>query len=316
MSASNEVVNKFAQRMISTMQEVKENGTRWQRPWILCKGERPNNPISGTKYRGFNRFLLQVMGDVMKYPTARFMTYKQAQQCGGQVAKGEKATPIVFFSDLKDRTTGEPLRNENGSKKFVLKKYSVFNVYQIDGLPAEWQTPPVMPEMEEPEKKDRAEGLLVASGAKHTFENNDRAFYRPMTDEIVFPMRRQFMESWGMYSVIFHELAHWTGAAHRLNRDLDHSGRATKGYAKEELIAELTAAMLCDDMGFEKAITNNAAYLNGWITLLSDDPRVIYTVLGSAEKAREFIFDQAKQNSSIRIDRSEFLEQHGMGIGT
>ena len=234
------------------------------------------------------------MGDSKGYPTARYVTFKQAKELGGQVAKGEKASHIIFFSGLKDRKTGEPLRNENGNKKIFLKKYPVFNVQQIDGLPEEWQAPPVLPEMTEPEKKDRAEGLLVASGAKHTFEQSERAFYRPLTDEIVFPMRKQFIESWGMYSTIFHELAHWTGAKHRLNRNLEYA-RMNKKYAREELIAELAAAMLCDDMGFEKAITNNAVYLNGWISMLSDSPRTIYSVLGSAEKAREFIFAKAKK---------------------
>ena len=91
MSATDKVLDQFAERMISTMQEVKAAGKKWQRPWILCKGERPNNPATGTKYRGFNRFLLQVLGDAKGYPTARYMTFKQAKELGAQVAKGEKA---------------------------------------------------------------------------------------------------------------------------------------------------------------------------------------------------------------------------------
>ena len=234
-----------------------ESGTApWRKPW---KGNAsPHNVISGKTYQGINWFLLSMMGG------GGFLTYKQAQSLGGNVRKGEKGNPIIFWNFIeKKKANGEI------GKVAFLRSYTVFSVSQCDGLelPApetEGETVPFVP-------IERAEETIAKTGAEIS-HGGDRAFYRPATDQIQMPEKTAFHAPEEYYSTAFHELAHWTGHTSRLARkgieDVAAFGSAT--YSKEELIAEMGAAFLCAEHGIDSTLENSAAYLQGWIKALKE----------------------------------------------
>ena len=253
-----------------------ESGTApWRKPW---KGNAsPHNVISGKTYQGINWFLLSMMGG------GGFLTYKQAQSLGGNVRKGEKGSPIIFWNFIeKKKANGEI------GKVAFLRSYTVFSVSQCDGLelPApesEGETVPFVP-------IERAEETIAKTGAEISHGGN-RAFYRPATDQIQMPEKTAFHAPEEYYSTAFHELAHWTGHTSRLARkgieDVAAFGSAT--YSKEELIAEMGAAFLCAEHGIDSTLENSAAYLQGWIKALKGDSSLAISAAGAASKAANFI---------------------------
>ena len=253
-----------------------ESGTApWRKPW---KGSSaPHNVTTGKTYQGINWFLLSMMGG------GGWLTYKQAQGLGGNVRKGERGTPIIFWNFIeKKKANGEI------GKVAFLRSYTVFSVSQCDGLelPApegEEETVPFVP-------IERAEETIAKTGAEIS-HGGDRAFYRPATDQIQMPNKEAFHAPEDYYSIAFHELAHWTGHTSRLARkgieDVAAFGSAT--YSKEELIAEMGAAFLCAEHGIDSTLENSAAYLQGWIKALKGDSTLAISAAGAASKAANFI---------------------------
>ena len=253
-----------------------ESGTApWRKPW---KGNAsPHNVTTGKTYQGINWFLLSMMGG------GGFLTYKQAQNLGGNVKRGEKGTPIIFWNFLeKQKANGEI------GKVAFLRSYTVFSVSQCEGLelPApetEGETVPFVPIV-------RAEETIAKTGAE-IYHGGAMAFYRPATDQIQMPEKTAFHTPEEYYSTAFHELAHWTGHTSRLARkgieDVAAFGSAT--YSKEELIAEMGAAFLCAEHGIDSTLENSAAYLQGWIKALKGDSTLAISAAGAASKAANFI---------------------------
>jgi antirestriction protein ArdC len=257
-----------------------ENGTApWRKPW---KGSAsPHNVTTGKAYQGINWFLLSMMGG------GGFLTYKQAQSLGGNVRKGEKGTPIIFWNFVEKKKA-----NGDMGKVAFLRSYTVFSVSQCDGLelPAletEGETVPFVPIA-------RAEETITKTGAEISHGGN-RAFYRPATDQIQMPDKEAFHAPEEYYSTAFHELAHWTGHTSRLARkgieEVAAFGSAT--YSKEELIAEMGAAFLCAEHGIDSTLENSAAYLQGWITALKGDSTLAISAAGAASKAANYILGKA-----------------------
>jgi antirestriction protein ArdC len=263
-----------------------ENGTApWRKPW---KGSTiPHNVVTGKPYQGVNWFLLSMLGG------GGFLTYKQAQCLGGNVRKGEKGCPIIFWSFTeKEKPNGEI------GKVAFLRSYTVFSVSQCDGLelPApegegEGEAVPFVP-------IERAEEIITNTGAEISHGGN-RAFYRPATDQIQMPNKEAFHAPEEYYSTAFHELAHWTGHPSRLARkgieDVAAFGSAT--YSKEELIAEMGAAFLCAEHGIDSTLENSAAYLRGWIKALKGDSGLAISAASAASKAANFILGKTTKEA-------------------
>jgi antirestriction protein ArdC len=256
----------------------------WRKPW---GGARlwPRNLVSGHHYRGINVFLLACSG----YSSPFWLTYKQAQAMGGHVRKGEKASPIVFWTKLQkaDRETGETIELP------LLRYYSGFNVAQCEGLP-ENRIPTLGPVSERPfspigECERVVNGMPSAPTIRHGF---DHACYVPSLDEVRLPNRGQFDSPESYYTTAFHELGHSTGHASRLNRKgiADVAAFGGDTYSREELVAEMTAAFLSGHCGIENAtIENSASYLAGWLKVLREDSRLVVTAAAQAQKAADFI---------------------------
>jgi antirestriction protein ArdC len=253
-----------------------ENGTApWRKPW---KGSlAPHNATTGKAYQGINLFLLSMVGG------GGFLTYKQAQSLGGNVKRGEKGNPIIFWNFIeKKKANGEM------GKIAFLRSYTVFSVSQCEGL--ELPAPETEGEVISFVPIERAEETITRTGAEISHGGN-RAFYRPSTDQIQMPEKEAFNAPDEYYSTAFHELAHWTGHTSRLARkgieDVAAFGSAT--YSKEELIAEMGAAFLCAEHGIDSTLENSAAYLQGWIKALKGDSSLAISAAGAASKAANFI---------------------------
>ena len=249
----------------------------WQKPWI-ASGQAISRS-TGKAYSLLNQMLLGRGGE--------YVTFKQCQQEGGKVKKGEKASMVVFwkFIEQEDEETGE--------KKQVpfLRYYSVFHIDQCEGLAAKH-----MPSLPLTANADEtAENIIAAyvqrSGVKVKHQEGDRAFYQPSTDSVTLPLLAQFAETAEYYSTAFHELTHSTGHASRLNRLEKVAFFGSEAYSKEELVAEIGAAALVNHAGLETAnsFRNSAAYVQSWLKVLKEDKRFIVSAAGKAEKAVSLI---------------------------
>lgn len=225
------------------------------------------------------------------YPTGLWATYKQWQDLGAQVKKGEKAALVVFwkFSDLEteDEASEGGEREDHSHRAVLARGYSVFNAAQVDGYQA-----PAVPTIPQAQRIESAESFFGALGADHR-HGGGRAYYSPSSDHIQMPNFEVFKDPVAYYAVLAHESTHWTGAPQRLNRDL--SGRfGTHSYAAEGLVAELGAAFLCAALGLcNEPRQDHAAYLSSWHQVLKSDKKAIFTAASKAQAAADWM--QARQ---------------------
>jgi antirestriction protein ArdC len=259
----------------------------WRSP-ILGQGKagHPKNLESGKQYRGVNVFLLAFTAWAQGYESAYWMTFNQAKQRGGTVKKGEKASFVVFWKEygVTDRETGEPKTVP------VLRYYNVFNAVQCEGIDipdAVKFTPTEFTRIES------AEAIVKGYEDAPAIEHGGRqACYRPSMDMVKMPEPSRFASSEEYYSTLFHELGHSTGHSRRLDRKLDTEPKpfGSPDYGREELIAEMSAAFLCGHVGIRPAvIENQAAYLQGWLSQLKTDKRLVIAAAGAAQKAADWI---------------------------
>lgn len=276
-----------------------EKGTiPWQKPWAASAGggdSLPRNLVSRKPYRGVNVFLLHAMS----YGCPFWLTFGQAQALGGNVRKGEKATPVVFWKWLDVESTE---RDENGQRRNervpMLRYYSVFNVAQCDGIEA--PAPQGSDTTKRTHTPIEAAEQIVANMPKRPViaHGGDRACYWPGADRVDMPQAAAFQSGESYYDVLFHELTHATGHASRLGRkgvagsDGEWSAFGSTPYAREELVAEMGAAFLCGQAGIvERTLQNSAAYIAGWLERLRNDPKLVVIAAAQAQKAADFILN-------------------------
>lgn len=270
------------QTVTDSIIEALESGVKpWVCPWVRngVAAGLPANLSTGTAYSGINIMLLWCSAAKQGFQDSRWLTYKQAQELGGQVRKGEHGTTAIFYKTLeKEAEDGEI------EKIPMLKSFTVFNVEQIDGLAIDAVPQPVI----EFDSLPEVEALFTRSGAKIT-ECGVKAFYRPATDEICLPERFRFADAANFYATGLHELVHWTGAKSRLNRE--KGGRfGSEGYAFEELIAELGSAFLMADLGVSGEVQHES-YIASWLKALKGDKRYIFKAAAAASKAHRYLMD-------------------------
>ena len=260
----------------------------WQKPWQ--SGElMPRNLASGREYRGVNVFLLHAVS----YESPFWLTYRQAQELGGNVRRGEKACPVVFWKWLDVDESAQP----DGRKRVpLLRYYSVFNVAQCEGIPHE-RIPALNRDRREHNPIAEAERIVAAMPKRPAIQHKwPRAFYSPDGDFVGIPEPALFHTAEDYYSVLFHELTHATGHECRLNRkgvsgsDGLWSAFGSQSYSKEELVAEMGAAFLCGQAGIvERTLENSAAYVGSWLQRLKDDRRLVVHAAAQAQKAADYI---------------------------
>ena len=272
----------YAEVTARIIAQMEEGVIPWSKPWVACG--KAISRSTGKPYSLLNQMLLGRPGE--------YLTFKQCQEAGGKVRKGEKSSMVVFWKWLeqKDEETGEV------KEVPFLRYYNVFHIDQCEGVTAKHTTETAFPDGAEPLEaaQEIIYDYLSREGVKLSHEEGDRAFYRPSTDEVVLPVRKQFMSTAEYYSTVFHELTHSTGHTKRLNRLSKPSFFGTEDYSKEELVAEIGAATLVNHVGLETStsLRNNAAYIQNWLKVLKDDKRFIVSAAGKAEKAVALILNQ------------------------
>lgn len=252
----------------------------WQRPWSATN----STPMSGSSnkpYRGINWFILSMQG----YASPYWFTFNQVRNLKGSVRKGEKSTMVVFWTMLegRDKATNEP------KKIPMLRYYRVFNYEQCDKMPERYAAKPTQSIEFQP--IEAAEAIVNGWADKPAIQHmGAQAFYRPSEDKVTMPARETFKGEGEYYSTLFHELTHSTGHAKRLNRE--EMGKGTFGssdYSKEELTAEMGAAILCAMVGIDSVKENSLSYLQGWLSKLRSEPKWLISAAGQAQKAVDLI---------------------------
>ena len=266
------------------MVTLLQSGTNpWRKTWSTTTSLAPMNYTTKRRYSGINFFLLSMFENPL------WMTYKQIIQRGGAVKKGAKSEIVFYwlwtFFDANRRIT----KNENEAVKKIpkLRYYRVFNAPDIEGIEFKY---PDKQKLKPNEKYQHCETLIESTGVKIQHINSNQPYYNFVKDFINMPIIGSFDNSDFYYSTLFHELGHWTGHQSRLNRELP-SRFAEKNYSREELVAEMTSAFLCAEMGVDNndLAENQAAYLRGWIKALKGDARLIITAASAAQKAFKLI---------------------------
>src|SRR6266542_717409 len=264
---------------------LEQGNIPWQKPWQ--SGDlMPRNLISKREYRGVNVFLLHAMS----YESPFWLTFNQAKELGGNVKRGEKACPVVFWKWLDVVEEGEAKRVP------FLRYYSVFNVSQCEGISQD-KIPSPSGSTREHSPIAEAERIVDAMPKRPVIKPGlDRAYYSPSGDFVGMPAPESFRSAEDFHSVLFHELTHATGHESRLNRkgvsgtDGEWSAFGSTPYAKEELVAEMGAAFLCGQAGIvERTLNNSAAYVASWLERLKDDRKLVVHAAAQAQKAADFI---------------------------
>ncbi len=263
----------------------------WERPWTPQNA--PANLISKKNYRGSNVWFLNAMQEIKGYKSRWWVSYKQAQELGGNVKKGEKSSMIVYwkFSKYEKEVKGEMQTKTVPFLKFSL----VFNIDQCENIPAD----------KIPAKVENEIGSVTA--LDEILENwttkpevkfgGDRACYSPMTDKISMPEAKSFKDTALYYKTLTHEFGHATGAKNRLSREgvANFNFFGSHEYAKEELVAEMFASFMLGIAGIESDThKNSVAYIQNWVAKLKNDPKMIMQASSEAQKAVDYVLNGGK----------------------
>ena len=255
----------------------------WSPPWHGAD-PLPRNALTNRHYRGLNVLALWAAAQSNGFADARWATFRQWSALGAQVRRGERGTPVLFYRELPADDTDAAVGPAAGPG-FVARTSHVFNTAQVDGAPDPAAPSPSCPIAE---LLPVLTAFLAATGAR-VLESGTRACYLLATDSIHLPPQAAFHSAEGYASTLVHELVHWTGAPHRLHRDL--TGRfGSRAYAAEELMAELGAAFVLADLGLARSPhPNHGAYCASWLPLLPADPRALVTAASHASRAAAYL---------------------------
>ena len=311
---------QFAARIIKALEE----GTApWQKPWKPGERILPHNFQSGRDYRGGNALYLALNALDRGYADPRWGGYRQIQEAGGHVRKGEKGTPIMYVEWRQRRTArdehGKPVLDDEGRKKLewvqrdrpLVKVQYVFNIEQTEGLKLR-SLQAAGPEWE---GHERAEALIRGSGVRVDHVAGDRAYYNMKDDRVVLPERSQFASQSAYTHTALHELGHATGHPDRLNRPtlVKHGGFGSEAYAREELRAEIAAMMTGERLGVGHEPRHGTAYVASWIKALENDPKEIRSAAVDAQRISDWLITRERERSQSD-DRAQ-PERHDDGAG-
>ena len=279
--AKTNVYEMVTERIIA---ELEKGVIPWEKPWTGVRSGAYNR-VSKRPYSLLNQILLKHTGE--------YATYKQWQDLGGQVKKGEKSEIVVFWKIFETEETNKDTGEKETKKIPLLRYYNVFHISQVEGVE------PLKPEQlnDEVEPIEEADKIITDYITREHIEftecRSNEAYYSPSSDRVVVPMKEQYKVINEYYSTTFHELTHSTGHKSRLNR-LETGAVAAFGgteYSKEELVAEIGSASLMNLLGIEtvKTFRNSAAYIQSWLQVLRNDNKFIVSASSKAEKAVNYI---------------------------
>ena len=270
--------------------ELEAGRIPWVQPWGRVEDGptlgMPLNAATGRRYSGINILILWGAVFARGYASQAWLTFRQAQALGGSVRRGERGITVVHadrFTPQEERRRASEGGDQARSIAF-LKRFTVFSVEQCDGLPDELIAP--SPPAEVSSILPEVEALIRRSCADMRI-GGDRAFYAPTLDYIQVPRPEAFFDPINWHCTALHELGHWSGAPHRLARDLTGPFGSAQ-YAREELVAEMSAAFTCASLGVTPTV-RHADYIGDWLQVLRDDDRAIVRAASAASKAADYL---------------------------
>lgn len=316
----NPALEKYANLMIEKMKEVEASD--WHKPWFSQQFRGLPQNLSGRTYNNLNKAMLYFLCEKYNYQTPVFLTFAQAQKENVLIIKGQSSFPVSYYElNIKNLTTGERVTKEfyNSLSKTEQKKYKVipflryFNVFNLDQTnfaekyPEKWEIIKKQFCINEAIIDGYRNQLIDQTIEKQTWvcpielKEQNHAFYSPGTDSITLPTMKQFPNGKEFYYTALHEMAHSTGHPERLSRKFGYQG--TLLYAHEELIAELSSAVTGRDLGLAVLPRKeNAQYLKGWLSEITNDSKYILNILQDVNKAVTMIEEgiglNAEQNNS------------------
>ena len=309
------VALKFTQIMIRRVQEINDD---WEKPWfpVVRKNFFPQN-ITGRRYSGGNIIMLLFYMMFTDFKTPVFLTFRQAKERDIHIRKGVSSFPVYYFtyvycnSNTKERISEaeyEKLPEWEQNDYYILPMAKYFDVFNLDQTnfaekyPGQWEE--LLNGFEERVKLNTDENIFSFPLLDDVFREktwvcpieltkSNRAYYSPSQDRIVLPLKEQFKIGQAFYSTALHEMTHSTGSQERLKRIKSGSSKGSDDYAREELVAELSAALSGYYMGIETyPDKENAAYLKYWISQLNEEPDYLLDVLGDVVRAVSYILEK------------------------
>lgn len=294
-----DIYQKITDKIVTAL----EQGVRpWHKPWNAEHAAgRITRPLraNGIPYRGINILMLWAEAMAKGYAAPLWLTYKQAQELGGQVRKGEAGACVVYANTITRTETDQETGTEEERSIPFMKGYTVFNAEQVDGLPAQFYAL-AAPALDPIQRIAQAEAFFAATGADIRHGGN-QAFYSSSDDRVQMPPFEAFQDAESYYASLAHEMTHWTKHPTRLDRNLGRKKWGDEGYAMEELVAELGAAFICADLELTPAPRDeHAAYIAGWLKVLKDDKRAIFSAAAYAQAAADHLagFNQKEQQGA------------------
>lgn len=316
--ARKDAYKKLTDKLIAIIENSDD--LAWQKGWEISGYNAPQNATTGTVYKGANSLLLSIARHVESYTTPYFVTYASAKDLPSlsdekpHVKKGAVGYPVIYFNFIEKYDEDE-IEDESEQEYIPLaRNYTVFNLDDIEHVDLskfENDEKPALVDNGNNDEITSAGDAIVAMYAdcpeiKH---GGNSAYYVPSKDFVGMPHREQFSTLNEYYGTLFHELAHSTGAKHRIDRDLK-GYFGTQQYAREELVAELSSIILLSEANIAPNFENSAAYIAGWaskakrmskaqwIKALKDDKYLIVWSAKRAQEAAQYIMGIADTDES------------------
>jgi antirestriction protein ArdC len=283
-----DIYQRVTDRIVASL----EAGVRpWTKPWSgEHAGGRITRPLrsNGVPYQGINVLMLWGESVAKGYAAPIWLTFKQACELGAHVRKGEHGSLVVYADRIRRKERDEATGEEAEREIPFLKGYTVFNVEQVEGLPAHFYAV-AEPRLDPVQRIERADAFFAATRADIRHGGN-MAYYSVTDDHVQMPPFESFRDAESYYQTLAHEITHWTKHGKRLERDFGRKRWGDEGYALEELVAELGAAFLSADLDLTpEPREDHASYIASWLKVLKNDKRAIFTAASHAQRAADYL---------------------------
>ena len=289
--AGNDRTNVYQDITDAIIADLERGCAPWAQPWDSAAGAvpltLPRNAMTDRAYSGINILTLWSAVAKRRFTGHVWLTFRQALALGGAVRKGERGVTVVYADRFTPEAMRERARETGDAAASIpfLKRFTLFNSDQCEGLPVDPRTPAPALETIVP----AAEAVIAATRADIRIGGGE-AFYHPVLDYVQVPPVHSYFEPVNWYRTVFHELGHHSGHASRLNRD-QTGVFGSSAYASEELVAEMACAFVCATLGITPTV-RHAEYLASWISVLREDNRAITRAASAASKAADHILQR------------------------
>lgn len=282
--------------------DLEKGELTWRKPWSSdTLAGRIMRPLrqNGMAYQGINIIMLWASAIEQGFTAPMWMTLRQANELGGKIQKGSRGSLVVYADKITKQETNDSTGETEEQVIPFMKGYTVFNVEQIDGLPAHYYAKPEAPKPADGmERRAELDAFFAGTGAVIQHGGN-RAYYSQGTDHIQMPPFSLFADPESYYATLAHEATHWTKHETRLDRDFGRKTWGDEGYAREELVAEIGSAFLCAELCITpETREDHAAYIASWLKVLKEDKRAIFSAASHAQRAADFLRSAGHQEES------------------